>query len=105
VKDKRKSVQIDIAIRYESKSNEESIDTSSKPLAKSIDKVAKLDSTNEESTSSSKDELRNKKRAKKDAKEKRKRSETTIARAILKAKRRKSFDEEIDKNEHDLMKR
>ena len=56
-------------------------------------------------TSSSKDELRNKKRAKKEDKDKRKRDETSIARAILKAKRRKALDEEIDRNEHDLMKR
>jgi len=105
VKDKRKSVQIDIAIKYESKSNGESIDTSSKSLAKSIDEIAKSNSIDEESTSSSKDELRNKKRAKKDAKGKRKRDRTIIARVILKAKRRKALDEEIGKNEYDLMKR
>jgi len=105
VKDKRKSVQIDIAIKYESKSNGESIDTSSKSLAKSIDEIAKSNSIDEESTSSSKDELRNKKRAKKDAKGKRKRGGTVTARAILKAKRRKALDEEIGKNGHGLMKR
>jgi len=81
------------------------IDTSLKSLAKSIDEIAKLNSIDEESTSSSKDELRDKKRAKKDAKEKRKRNGTIIARAILKAKRQKALDEEIDKNEHDLIKR
>jgi len=81
------------------------IDTSSKPLVESIDETAESNSIDEESTSSSKDELRNKKRAKRDAKGKRKRGGTTIARVILKAKRRKALDDEIGKNEHDLMKR
>jgi len=105
MKNKRKSVQINIVIKYESKFNEKSFDTSSKSFVKSIDEATKSNSTNEKVTSSSKNELRSKKRAKKDAKEKRKRDETIIARVILKAKRRKTLDEEIDKNEHDLMKR
>jgi hypothetical protein len=65
MKNKRKSVQITIVIKYESKSNKKSFDTLLKFFVKSIDKVAKLNSINKKITSLLKNELRNKKRTKK----------------------------------------
>lgn len=53
----------------------------------------------------SSNELRNKKRTKKEKKDKRKRKETIIAKTILKKKKRKMLNDEIDRNDHDLMKR
>jgi len=69
VKDKRKSVQIDIAVRYGSKSNGVPIDTSSKSSADLIDDASGSDSTDKTSTSLSENELRSKRRAKKMQKE------------------------------------
>jgi len=55
-------------------------------------------------TLSSKNKLRNKKQAKKEDKDKRKRDKTSIARAILKTKRQKILNKEIDRNKHNLIK-
>jgi len=51
---------------------------------------------NEIRTLLSKNKLRNKKRAKKENKDKQKRDKTNIARAILKTKRRKTLNKEIN---------
>jgi len=77
---------------------------SSKSFAKSINSASKSNSIDEKFALSLEDELRSKKQAKKDAK-KRTRGEIVIAKTILKAKRRVMLNQEIDRNEHDLIKR
>jgi len=80
-----------------------SIDT----LFKSFAIDALLEDSNiidETRTLLSKNKLRNKKQAKKEDKDKRKRDKTSIARAILKTKRQKILNKEIDRNKHNLIK-
>ncbi len=52
----------------------------------------------------SKNKLRNKKQAKKENEDKRKQDKTNIAKTILKTKKQKALDKEIDRNKHSLIK-